>query len=184
MDNVYICVYLQGMRIYITGFMGSGKSTVGRQLASLLKYQFIDLDICIEKEVGLKVLDIFSKHGEVFFRNAENSALLKTFHLDNIVVSTGGGTPCFLNNMQLINKNGVSIYLKLSVDALVSRLSQSSRKRPLIADLSEDEIWRYVHELLIKRQDSYKQAKHVIEGLNIKANDLMILLINDLSGSQ
>lgn len=169
------------MRIYITGFMGSGKSTVGRQLAGKLNYRFIDLDVYIESETGIAVAEIFSHYGEEFFRESESKALLKTFEMDNIVVSTGGGTPCFYQNMQRINENGISIYLKLPADALVTRLKQSSRKRPLLENMHADDIRKMVHDLLEKRKVFYEQAMYIIEGLNIKANDLMILLINDLS---
>ncbi len=172
------------MRIYITGFMGSGKSTVGKQLAGRLNYRFIDLDSLIENETGLLIVDIFAMHGEEFFRNAENLALQKTFYMENIVVSTGGGTPCFNNNMDIINQNGISIYLKLPADALVSRLKQSSRKRPLLAGLSSEDIKNMVNHLLHHRLTFYEKATYIIEGLNIKVNDIMALLINDLSKNQ
>jgi len=110
------------MRIFLIGFMGSGKTTVGQKLARRLGYSFIDMDMQIEKESSMSINQIFKELGEDGFRRREHDLLLRIIRMDNVVVSTGGGVPCFDNNMELINQNGMSIYLKMTPESLVKRL--------------------------------------------------------------
>jgi shikimate kinase len=117
-------------KIFITGYMGSGKSTAGKKLASELGYEFIDLDHFIETEYKQTIPEIFASKGEKEFRSMENNTLKKVLEKKkDAVVACGGGTPCYFNNMELMNNNGITIYLKMSVDALVSRLLQAKEKR-------------------------------------------------------
>ena len=110
--------------IYLIGYMGSGKSTAGEQLASKLNYQFIDLDKLIVSEYGQTIPQIFAEKGEASFRAMENNLLKKVIQKSNTVVSCGGGTPCYYDNIDLMNNTGITVYLKMSVDALASRLKQ------------------------------------------------------------
>src|SRR5437660_384427 len=103
------------MKIFLMGYMGSGKSAVGKCLAKKLNFYFIDFDDYVEKEAGKSVSEIFSNGGEKKFRELENKYLKKLLHINNAVVSLGGGTPCFYNNMELIKKNGISVYFEMKV---------------------------------------------------------------------
>lgn len=155
------------MRIYIIGYMGSGKSSIGKKLASRLGYSFLDLDSMIEEEQQETVAEIFAQKGEDAFRNFECVALHKTFEMEDIVVSTGGGTPVFFDNMMMLNKNGLCIYLKATADVLISRLQRNQHLRPLIASLSQEELQLFVREQLEKRSVFYEKSE-----MHIEAKDL------------
>ena len=140
------------MLIYLIGLPGVGKTTIGKQLAESLHYNFIDLDDEIEKSIGLNIPEIFNTRGEKYFREIEKLALHKTFNFTQTVVACGGGTPCFFDNLTQINKNGKSIYLKASSLEINSRLPLSElEKRPLFKTNSLD-------ELLKKRKTFYEKA--------------------------
>jgi len=151
-------------RIYFIGYMGSGKSTVGKRLALKLKYSFVDMDRLIEEEAGVTVRKIFEEKGEDEFRRLEHKAVLKTTKMNNVVVSTGGGAPCFFDNMNIINRNGISIYLKMTSEDLLKRLKGSKFERPLIRDLSNDELADYIKEKLREREPYYLKSKYIIDG--------------------
>jgi shikimate kinase len=161
-------------KIFITGYMGSGKSTAGKKLASELGYEFIDLDHFIEKEYNQTIPEIFATKGEKEFRSMENNALKKVLEKKkDVVVACGGGTPCYFNNMELMNNNGITIYLKMSVDALVSRLLQAKEKRPLIQNKTEPELRAFITRQLEKREDQYHQAQFTIKGKNLDVDELV-----------
>ena len=120
--------------IYIIGFMGSGKTTAGKKLASLLGWSFIDLDKRIEEYTGKTIPEIFSQNGEDYFRIIETQLLRNLKSCTKTVISTGGGTPCYIDNMDFMIETGLTIYLKLTPAELKSRLSQSKGERPLIND--------------------------------------------------
>ena len=149
------------MRIYLTGFMGSGKSYTGKQLASLLDRPFYDLDELIEHQAGKTIKQIFEDDGEDRFRQLEHESLLATLHLPASVIATGGGTPCFHDNMEWMNKHGLTIYLKTPTAILSERLVGQRAHRPLLRTLSEDELRHYIEELVAKRLSFYEMA-HVI----------------------
>ncbi|NBC83318.1 MAG: AAA family ATPase [Bacteroidetes bacterium] len=154
------------MKIFLIGFMGSGKTTVGKKLANLLNYTFMDMDQYIEYEEGRSVSQIFELAGEDYFRQAESRALHALLQKEDIVVATGGGTPCFNNNMKLITQNSIAIYLKLSPKAFVSRVYDPNTNRPLIKGKSREELEKYAEELLSKREPYYTQAKHIVNAIN------------------
>ena len=112
--------------------MGSGKSTVGRKLSSATGLNFIDLDKYIQTREGRTVNEIFDKKGEDYFRQTEHRLLKEIIEKDNFILSCGGGTPCFFDNISMMNKNGITIYLKMTVDAIYSRLLNSPDNRPLL----------------------------------------------------
>ena len=124
------------MIIFLIGFMGSGKSTTGKRLARRMGYTFVDTDSLIAERLGMSVNKIFDRLGENAFREAETRLLNELIFKDNLVVSTGGGLPCYGGNMDLMNFNGQSVYLKVSSSVLYERLSLRKDKRPLIKDLS------------------------------------------------
>ena len=159
-------------KLFLTGYMGSGKSTLGTTLASKMEYEFIDLDNFIVKENHMSIPEIFSTKGESEFRAMENNALKKILQKDDIVVACGGGTPCYYNNMELMKNNGVTVYIKMSVDSLFSRLSVDKDQRPLIANKTDDELKAFIARQLEKREDFYQQAQYVVKGKNLDVDEL------------
>lgn len=145
-------------RVFLTGFMGSGKTTVGQMLARALNWQFIDLDQYVEKQQGQSIRHIFDTEGEVAFRQMEHHALKEVAKRSNIIVSTGGGTPCFHGNMELMNQSGLTIYLKLDAKVLKDRLMPARKSRPLIAKKSDSELLAFIHEKLAEREPWYNQS--------------------------
>ena len=147
--------------LVLLGFPGSGKSTVGRRLARKLGVAFLDLDRYIEEKYHTSVPLLFQKYGEPAFRALEYAALCEVLAQDDVVIATGGGTPCYGDAMAKINARARSIYLKLTEDELVERLLQSRKRRPLTDSLSEPELRAYVRETLAKREPYYRQAHTV-----------------------
>ena len=155
------------MRIYLIGYMGSGKSSIGKKLATRLGYSFLDLDSVIEEEHQLSVSEIFEQKGEDSFRSLERLALHQTFEIEDVVVSTGGGTPIFFENMDMMKGKGLCIYLKATPEVLVSRLQRNQHLRPLIASLSQEELQLFVKKQLEERSVFYEKSE-----MHIEAKDL------------
>ena len=151
------------MRIFLIGFMGSGKSLLGKQLAEKLKFQFIDLDKYIEEKGKKNIEEIFQKNGEDYFRKIESKYLVETIHFENTVIACGGGTPCFYKNMNWLNKNGTTVYLKLSTEILHERLLPIKNNRPLLAHLKDEELMDFIEGKLKEREKFYLKSKFVIE---------------------
>jgi len=163
-------------RIFLIGFMGSGKSTLGAQLARRVGYQFIDMDHLIEETAEMSIAEIFKEHGEEVFRKWEYEILHELCSREKLVISTGGGAPCHSNMMDLMSSHGTTIYLKLSPEALNTRLIQSSAERPLIMGKSEPELLEFIKSLLEKRELFYKRAAYIVDGINMKPEALANLL--------
>ena len=164
------------MIIFLIGFMGSGKSTTGKQLAKRLGYTFIDTDNLITERLGMSVNEIFNQLGENTFRENESRLLNELILKNNLVISTGGGLPCHGDNMDLMNLNGQSVYLKVSSAALHGRLSSRKDKRPLIKDLSDVELMAFIENKLSEREEYYTRARHVVRGLDVNVEDLVKLV--------
>jgi len=154
------------MNIFLIGYMASGKTTVGTALAKKLNFRFVDLDHYIENKEDMMVSEIFSLKGEIYFRKLESKYLEELINSDiKTVVSLGGGTPCYGNNLQLIldADNTLSIYLKASLNELTKRLLKDKDKRPLIAHLnSEPELLEFVGKHLFERSNYYNQANKTV----------------------
>jgi shikimate kinase len=161
------------MKIFLVGYMGSGKSTAGKKLAVKLDFEFIDLDKFIESECGLTISEIFAEKGENEFRALEHNALKKLLTKDNVVIACGGGTPCYYGNMELMNNNGITIYLKMSAAGLASRLLKAKSPRPLIENKTEEQLQDYITEQLEKREDVYHQAQYTVKGKNLNVDELV-----------
>ncbi len=148
------------MLIYLIGMPGSGKSTVAKKLAKKLKYSFYDLDNMIEKEIAMSISKYFERYSEEEFRNIEREMLHKSFKLSNAVVATGGGTPCFFDNISEINKHGLSIYLKASTALIISRLNVGQKaQRPLLSNYkTPEEMHLQLTNLYNGRKRFYEQA--------------------------
>jgi len=164
------------MKVYIIGYMGSGKTTVGRKLASRLNIPFYDLDSLIQKETNKSIEDIFNEEGESYFRELESQILKKYSEADNFIFSTGGGTPCFNKNMEFINNQGISIYLKSSPEFLVSRLQFAKTIRPIIQGKSFEELHSFITNHLADREVFYNQAHHTINAIKPDLDKLVELL--------
>jgi shikimate kinase len=156
------------MLIFILGYMGSGKSTVGKKLASKLGYEFLDMDMIFERNHGTDVAAYFAEHGEASFREQEKELLSSLVHLENTVVSTGGGTPCFFDNMQVMNDHGITIYMDHEPKALYHRLIHAKIKRPLLQDYSGGDLLKKIRQDLLWRASYYRQATHIIRGKDLK----------------
>lgn len=150
------------MKIFLIGFMGCGKSYRGHQWAQGLNLEFIDMDARIEWEEGLTAEQIFTEKGEPYFRQKETEILQILIHQENILVACGGGTPCFNDNMSLMNEHGTTVYLRSSPEKLYERLIHERHKRPLIKGLTETELLFYIKEKIEEREFYYMQAQHFL----------------------
>ena len=153
------------MKIILIGYMGSGKTTIGIQLAKKLFLNFTDLDEFIEEKEQKSIKEIFEQKGEIYFRKIEHK-YLKQFIKENesFVLSLGGGTPCYAGNLDLIlnDKNNLSFYLRGSISTLFKRLSKNKLKRPLINDLSDNQLTEYIAKHLFERGLFYDKATYKI----------------------
>jgi len=166
--------------IYIIGFMGSGKSTAGKKLASLLDWSFIDLDKKIEEHTGKTIPEIFSQKGEDYFRAIESKLLKNIYSGASTVISTGGGTPCYSDNMDSMIETGLTIYLKLTPNQLRSRLSGSKGERPLIKNLNHEELLSFIEDKLAHREKWYNRSDITVEGIDLDINQLLSLVKSKL----
>ena len=170
-------------RIYLVGFMGVGKSTIGKKLARILNFDFIDLDDIFEEKYKISIDSFFKKYDEELFRKMEYDLLLSTFDKTNTVISTGGGTPCYNDAMNKINREGLSIYVKMLPSAIAYRLSQAKRKRPLIGNMKNEELSDYITKSLKKREPVYRKALVHINGLHVNIEELAEQLKKELKTS-
>ena len=149
------------MKIVLLGYMASGKTTIGKRLSKKLSLNFIDLDDYIIEKEKMSISDVFKNKGEVYFRLIENKYLKEILsENDNFLLSLGGGTPCYANNMEEINKETtISIYLEGGTATMIERLIRKKAKRPLIASLGDDKIPEFVAKHLFERRPFYELAK-------------------------
>jgi len=160
--------------------MGCGKSTIGRLLANKLQLEFIDLDSYIETETQKSIPDIFASEGENKFRELEHENLKKLLSKDNIIIALGGGTPCFFNNMELINKTCVSIYLEVDTITLYNRLSENNYNRPLVNNLTSEKLMEYIEKNIKKRKKYYSLATHTINVNKLEKNTIQNKIIEKI----
>ena len=148
--------------------MGSGKTTAGKTLATLLKTRFIDLDEYVEKRENRTIPTIFEEEGETKFREIEKNCLYEILKLkDPHVISLGGGTICFYDNLETVKKNGQLVYIELPVNVLADRIKESNLTRPLLKNLSTEELIKNIEEILNERRKFYEQAHILVNGLNL-----------------
>lgn len=160
------------MKIFLIGFMGSGKTTLGKKLARRMGFDFIDLDNFIEQKESLSVPEIFAAHGEDRFRQMEADNLRLLEVLQNVIISTGGGAPCFYGNMEWMNMHGLTVYLKMSPESLYTRLTASKKQRPLLHQKPKEELLDYIAQTLEKRKVFYESCKLTIDAAGLKAREL------------
>lgn len=150
-------------RIFLIGYMGAGKTTVGKDLAKLMGLSFIDLDCYIEGRYHKTVGQIFAEKGEEAFRDIERRMLHEVAMFEDVLISTGGGAPCFFDNMEFMNEMGTTVYLKVSVEELAKRLEVCKSTRPVLKGRSGDELVAFIAENLKKRTPHYMQASIVFD---------------------
>ena len=168
------------MRIYLLGYMASGKSRLGKHLALKLGFTFIDIDTVFEERFRISIPDFFEKYDEAAFRQIERLLLLETTREDNVVVSTGGGTPCFFDNLHIIKKAGFSVYLQWEIPALVERLRQAKRKRPLLKDIHEKHLENKIRDHLGERNVFYSQADLTVKADNESLENIIEQIVGRL----
>ncbi len=152
------------MIVYLIGYMGCGKSTAGKGLAKKLGYEFIDLDELLEANEGRTISEIFANDGEEAFRKIEQATLASTFGLEHVIIATGGGAPCFFDNMAQMNAHGLTIYIQMTPEGLMERLQGGMDHRPILKGKSPQELHRFIAEALEKRNPFYTQAKSIVDG--------------------
>ncbi len=160
------------MTIFLVGYMGCGKSTLGKKLAININHDFIDLDNYIEENEGRTIKDIFADDGEDYFRKLERVYLHKVIDTENVIISVGGGTPCFFDNMDQMNDYGLTIYINMHPKALVPRLKLSELYRPLIDNMEGEELLDYVYKTLREREGFYHKAHKVVAGYDLSVKKL------------
>jgi shikimate kinase len=146
-------------RVFLVGYMGVGKTTIGKLLSKELDVEFIDLDKYIENRYRKTIQEIFAQKGEAKFRIIEREMLREVATFQDVLISTGGGTPCFFNNMDVMNQLGVTVFIKASVDQLMSRLLASKNVRPIIHNKTPEELKEFVTKHLAEREVYYSKAK-------------------------
>lgn len=150
-------------RIFLLGYMGVGKTTLGKYLSEKLNLEFVDLDLYIQARFQKTVSQLFEEFGEEGFRRIENKILKEVSDFENVVISTGGGAPCFYDNMANMNRKGTTIYLKATPELLSGRLITCREKRPLLQNKTDEELYIFVKESLEKRESFYSQAHIIFE---------------------
>lgn len=169
------------MRIYLIGYMYSGKTTVSRKLADALGYDFLDLDQAIEARYHTTLPLFFKRYGEPMFRQVEMQMLHATDQMGNVVISTGGGTPCFGDNMQWINAKGISIYLRLTEESICKRMESSRKCRPTVMALPPEERKQFIHDQLSARLPIYQQARHTIVADGMDTKDIISTILQAIN---
>ena len=162
------------MRVYIVGFPGSGKTTLLKHLAQRLHYQSADLDRCFKQKFSITIADYFAQYGQASFREQECLLLKETIQWENMVIATGGGTPCFYQNMQWMNTHGVTLYLEMNAKALFSRLQNAKDPRPLLSQKTD--LLQYIEQTLKERAPYYESATVKVNGLNVNVDEVVELL--------
>jgi len=147
-------------KIILVGYMAVGKTTIAQLLAKKIHFRMVDLDKVIEKKMNLTINQIFELKGEIYFRKLEHELFKEILeNNENLIISTGGGTPCYANNHLFLNgENSISIYLKASIDIIFERLRNGKKNRPLVANKSEEELKEFVAKHLFERSYYYNQA--------------------------
>lgn len=158
--------------------MGCGKTTLGRKLAATLNLTFIDLDTFLEEKYFRTIPQIFKEEGEAEFRRKEQNVLHEVSTFDDVIVATGGGAPCFFDNMEVMNNTGFCIFLDVNTDSLVSRLIHAKTERPIIKGKAPDELYHFIDEMMLKRRSFYEKARYILKGSEIKPDQVIELLKN------
>jgi len=158
-------------RIYFVGYMGAGKTTISRKIAQMLHWDWCDTDQMFEAKYKISIQDFFNRYDETLFRKLESPLLKETKFFKKTVVATGGGLPCFYDNMEWMNQNGLTVYLRISPESVVNRLESSKKKRPVLQNKNSEELLDFVSKHMRKRNIYYTQAHQMVkaESCDLKA---------------
>ena len=170
-------------KIFLVGYMGCGKSTIGRLLAKRLQWSFVDMDAYIENRHHKTINELFAERGEEVFRRLERSALEEISCFDLAVISTGGGAPCFFDNIDLMNQSGICIYIAMTPEALSRRLAANTQNRPLLRNKKEDELQLFIRTQLAQRQPFYDKAIYKVNNDEKKPQDTAEEIFNLLNSA-
>ena len=166
------------MRIYLIGFMGSGKSFLGKLWAAQNNLTFYDLDEMIEEIECNFIKVIFDKKGEAYFRKSEAEILRKTTKLENSIISCGGGTACFYDNINWMNKNGTTVFLNPTADILIKNILPQKEQRPLLKNINDDDLQNFIEAKLKERIPYYKASKITLQNEYLNADGFKEILKN------
>jgi shikimate kinase len=156
--------------------MGCGKTTMGRKLSQKLDISFVDLDKYIEQKYLKTISQIFEEEGEPAFREKERLSLNEVADFDEVIVATGGGAPCFFDNIDVMNEAGLCVFLDVNAEELADRLIHSKTERPLIKGKSPDELVGFIESMMQKRRPFYEKARHILKGKEIKPEQVISLI--------
>lgn len=166
------------MKIFLIGYMASGKTTIGKKLAKQLGIEFIDLDQYIESKEKMSITEIFSSGGEALFRGLEMKYLKQIIELKvgDYLLSTGGGTPCFYENMLVMNKSGITVYLEMDAKSITFRLMNAKDNRPIVSKVGEEELLEFVTQQMEERKYYYADAQLKVNALGFNKDKLNSLV--------
>ncbi len=165
-------------RIFLIGYMGAGKTTLGKALANYLSYEFIDLDWYIEDKIGQSIPSFFVDFGEAAFREIEHKSLVDLLEKERVIIATGGGAPCYFNNMDLMLKSGIVVFLEASQEILFTRLKDTLHLRPVLRSKTEDELRTFIASSLANRAEYYNRATYVINTNHLESEEEIRQTIN------
>lgn len=169
------------MRVYLIGYMGCGKSTVGRKISRFAHLRFVDTDTMVEQHEGATVADVITYQGEEYFRKAERKVLEDTATMENVIISTGGGLPIWGDNMERISQLGLSVYLRRSPQNILSRLSPYGRqKRPKFRGLNDEQLLEFMTTHMAEREPVYLQADVVLDCDQIADNEVIDAILEKI----
>lgn len=160
-------------KIFLIGFMGCGKSKLGKGAAIKLNQPFVDLDDLVESSHQMSIPEIFASFGEEGFREKEREVLQNIAFAEDAIIATGGGTPCFYDNIQWMNKNGITVFIDTPVKVLADRLINARVERPLVKGKSMEELISFIDSKLMERRPFYEQAQLILRGVDLNAGILM-----------
>lgn len=173
---------MQQNRIFLVGFMASGKSRIGKLLANKLQYKYVDADDYIEAKTQQTIPQIFEERGEAYFRELEQTCLHELLQEEQILVSTGGGMACYFDNILQMNKNGLTIFLEVSPAVITSRLLQAKNTRPLVKEFEHDRdaLLNFIEGKLTERLPFYRQAQVIFDCKMLNPETIAKLLYEDI----
>jgi len=167
-------------RVFLIGYMGTGKTTLGKAFSRSLNIPFIDLDWYIENRYHKTVGQIFSEHGEAYFRELERTILHEVGEFEDVVISTGGGTPCFFDNMDYMKAQGQTVFLDAAPEVLLRRLKAGKHKRPKLKDKTDEELAAFIAEAMEERLPFYRQAHYNFDSSRLESKTQLEESVNGL----
>ena len=157
------------IRVFLTGYMGAGKTTLGKAFARELNVPFIDLDWYIEERFHKSIRELFIERGEASFRELEQNMLHEVAEFEDVIISTGGGTPCFFDNMEYMNEHGYTVFLDVNPDILFRRLCLATQQRPILQGKTNEELHAFIEETLAKSDSFYTLAHYRFDGDHLES---------------